>query len=116
MFGYGGSFGYQEDANGLKLLGHRYYDPDTGRFLSPDPIGSGRNWYSYVRNNPISAADPAGLQFAQLLILHALEMEARRERIQHRLDLIHAAATEIVDALKTISNFTTSHGAARISS
>jgi hypothetical protein len=25
-FGYGGGFGYQEDATGLKLLGHRLYD------------------------------------------------------------------------------------------
>jgi hypothetical protein len=25
-FGYAGGFGYQEDATGLKLLGHRYYD------------------------------------------------------------------------------------------
>ena len=29
MMGYGGAFGYQEDGDsGLKLLGHRYYDPD----------------------------------------------------------------------------------------
>ena len=37
-FVYGGPWGYQEDgdASGLKLLGHRYYDPGTGRFLSRD--------------------------------------------------------------------------------
>jgi uncharacterized protein RhaS with RHS repeats len=34
-FGYAGNFGYQQDASGLKLLGHRYYDPSTGRFLNP---------------------------------------------------------------------------------
>jgi hypothetical protein len=28
-----GGVGYQEDATGLKLLGHRYYDSSTGRFL-----------------------------------------------------------------------------------
>ncbi len=34
LFGYAGSYGYQEDKDcGLKLLGHRYYDPSTGRFL-----------------------------------------------------------------------------------
>ncbi|MBX3097243.1 MAG: hypothetical protein KF812_10305, partial [Fimbriimonadaceae bacterium] len=31
-FGYAGGFGYQEDDGGFKLLGHRYYDPSTGRF------------------------------------------------------------------------------------
>ncbi|MCH7903841.1 MAG: hypothetical protein IH944_04650 [Armatimonadetes bacterium] len=60
-FGYGGAFGYQEEANGLKLLGHRYYDPDTGRFLTPDPIGSGRNWYAYIDNSPVSGFDASGL-------------------------------------------------------
>jgi hypothetical protein len=29
------------------LLGHRYYDPTLGRFLSRDPIKDGRNWYVY---------------------------------------------------------------------
>jgi len=61
-FGYGGLFGYQSDADsGLKLLGHRYYDSSTGRFLTRDPIYSGRNWYAYCENNPLSFADPTGL-------------------------------------------------------
>jgi RHS repeat-associated protein len=44
-FGYAGGFGYQEDPDhGLRLLGHRYYDSSTGRLISKDPIGDGRNW------------------------------------------------------------------------
>ncbi len=36
-FGFAADGGYQEDPNsGLKLLGHRYYDPTTGRFLTRD--------------------------------------------------------------------------------
>ncbi len=62
-FGYAGGFGYQEDSSGLKLLGHRYYDPTTGRFLSRDPIGSGKNWYVYTRNNPTSLTDAGGLEW-----------------------------------------------------
>ena len=65
-FGYAGNFGYQEDGNGLKLLGHRYYDPDTGRFVTSDPIGSGKNWYAYVGNNPISHFDYAGLRIMEI--------------------------------------------------
>lgn len=60
-FGNAGKFGYQEDATGYQLLGHRYYDPSTGRFLTRDPIQDGRNWYSYCRNNPLGGADPTGL-------------------------------------------------------
>ncbi len=60
-FGYAGGFGYQEDSSGLKLLGHRYYDPTTGRFLSRDPIKDGRNWYVYCESDPIGSFDAIGL-------------------------------------------------------
>ena len=66
-FGYAGEFGYQEDATGLKLLGHRYYDPSLGRFLTRDPIQDGRNWYAYCENNPVASIDPGGLFRYQLL-------------------------------------------------
>jgi len=60
-FGFVGKGGYQEDHDsGLKLLGHRYYDPSTGRFLTRDSVHSGRNWYSYCNNNPTKQTDPNG--------------------------------------------------------
>ena len=48
---------------GLILLTHRYYNPDTGRFLTRDPIGyeGGVNVYAYTRNNPVMRSDPSGL-------------------------------------------------------
>ena len=62
--GYGGKFGYQDDADSsLKLLGHRYYDSSTGRFLTRDPIKDGRNWYSYSDGNPLGRVDPDGLAY-----------------------------------------------------
>ncbi len=60
-FGYGGGYGYQEDATGLKLLGHRYYDSSTGRFLTRDIAKDGRNWYTYCGNDPLGGTDPEGL-------------------------------------------------------
>jgi RHS repeat-associated protein len=64
-FAYGGPWGYQEDgdAYGLKLLGHRYYDPSLGRFLSRDIAKSGRNWQNYCANSPVSCVDPQGLAY-----------------------------------------------------
>ena len=61
-FKFGGGNGCQSDADtGLVLMGHRYYDPRTGRFLSQDPAGDGDNWYQYAGNNPTNETDPTGL-------------------------------------------------------
>ena len=46
-----------------KIKSDRHYNPDTGRFLSEDPIGfeSGdSNFYRYVENNPLTFIDPYG--------------------------------------------------------
>lgn len=60
-FGFAGAHGYQEDADsGLMLLGHRYYDASTGRFLTRDPVKDGRDWYTYCDNNPIAHCDSTG--------------------------------------------------------
>jgi len=48
----------------------RYYDPETGRFISEDPAGldAGVNLYAYVVGNPISRADQSGLHFGLAII------------------------------------------------
>lgn len=40
-----------------------WYNPQTGRFLSRDPIGEegGSNLYGFVANNPVNEYDPLGL-------------------------------------------------------
>jgi RHS repeat-associated protein len=50
---------------GLYDLRNRFYSPDIGRFLQPDPIGfrgDRTNLYRYCRNNPVTRWDPFGLQ------------------------------------------------------
>ncbi len=54
--------GQQEDAEtGLHYNRYRYYDPDTGRFISPDPqsINGNLNLYQFAPN-PIGWSDPMG--------------------------------------------------------
>lgn len=64
VFGYGGPFGYQETGNhGLRLLGHRYYDSSTGRFLTRDKAKDGGNWYGYCGSDPVGNSDPSGNNF-----------------------------------------------------
>jgi RHS repeat-associated protein len=52
-----------EKETGLHYNYHRYYQPKTGRYVSPDPMGlkGGDNLYSYVSNNPTTRIDPLGL-------------------------------------------------------
>lgn len=75
-FGYAGGFGYQEDATGLKLLGHRYYDSSTGRFITRDPIKDARNYYVYCHSNPLTLADMDGLKPATITPLPQLIEQA----------------------------------------
>ena len=48
---------------GLIYFGYRYYDPEVGRWISPDPLGGidGPNLYTYARNNPMTYVDYFGL-------------------------------------------------------
>lgn len=53
---------YQDPESGLYYLSSRYYDPGTGQFISPDPLGSiTRQPYGYSQDNPIYLVDPSGL-------------------------------------------------------
>ena len=51
----------------MYYLESRYYDPEIGRFISPDSIEyidpeyvNGLNLYAYCDNNPIMNVDPSG--------------------------------------------------------
>ncbi|MFJ8938802.1 RHS repeat-associated core domain-containing protein [Streptomyces sp. NPDC102365] len=52
--------GYQ-DVTGLYHFAARYYDPNIGRFTSPDPSGQEQNPYLYAEGDPVNRIDPSGL-------------------------------------------------------
>ena len=58
---------YYDNENGLTYLRNRYYDSNTGRFLSEDPIKDGMNWYSYCGDDPVNAWDPIGLSYEEVI-------------------------------------------------
>jgi RHS repeat-associated protein len=49
--------------SGLVAFGLRYYDATLGRWISPDPLGTGDgpNLYAYVHNSPLTFHDQFGL-------------------------------------------------------
>ena len=57
-FGYAGEV---RENSGLTYLRNRYYDEETGTFMTLDPIKDGLNWYAYCAGNPVMFVDPWGL-------------------------------------------------------
>ena len=58
--------GEQTDpSTGLEYLRARYYDPQTGRFVSRDPLNANPWWsgqpFDYVEADPVNSSDPVGL-------------------------------------------------------
>ncbi len=54
---------YYDTESGYTYLQARYYDPNTGRFISEDPAMDGENWYVYCGNDPVNMVDPTGMWF-----------------------------------------------------
>ncbi|MFJ7416737.1 RHS repeat-associated core domain-containing protein [Streptomyces sp. NPDC098077] len=52
--------GYQ-DPTGLYHFAARFYDPNIGRFTTPDPSGQEQNPYLYAAGDPVNNIDPTGL-------------------------------------------------------
>jgi len=66
---YIGAYGVHWDPSpALYFMQARYYAPDIGRFITPDPVRGAMldpislYRYLYVKNNPATLADPIGLQ------------------------------------------------------
>ena len=55
---------YFDQETGLNYNWNRYYTPELGRYLQPDPLGlkDYDNLYPYVGLNPLRYTDPMGLE------------------------------------------------------
>lgn len=76
----------ERDATGLYYYGYRYYQPQIGRWLSPDPSGDmdGLNLYRMCRNNPTTLYDPDGQMPRKNSTSSVNEDEIRQRYISRR--------------------------------
>jgi len=56
---------YNEPANGLIFARARWYDPATGTFMTPDPMGyhDASSLYAFAGGDPVNGRDPSGRGF-----------------------------------------------------
>ncbi len=65
-FTYVGKYGVMKEPNGLYFMRARFYDPETRRFMSVDPVKGEMkdtqtlNFFTYVANRPANGIDPDG--------------------------------------------------------
>src|SRR5262249_17862311 len=54
---------------GWVFFGRRYYDPEVGKWITPDPLRfiDGPNVYCFVKNRPIKYLDPDGRWLSELI-------------------------------------------------
>jgi RHS repeat-associated protein len=87
-----GWIGQIEDAgSNLSYLNARYYDADTGLFISPDPVvdlGDPRMGtpYTYGFNNPTTLTDPTG-------------MKPSNEQLQHRVNVLEHRVDKLLGVI-----------------
>ena len=71
---------YYDTETGWYYLNSRYYDPEIGRFISPDAVLGANgdllsyNRYLYCSNNPVMYADPSGEGILAVLILAGISV------------------------------------------
>ncbi len=94
---------------GLQYNRARYYDPVTGRWITPDPSGiaaGDTNLYRYVKNDPTNLTDPSGRQPRTTKELEALRKQGRYPTATKSLEtpLTAAELVELKDLLEALKN------------
>ncbi len=109
---------YYDDYLGFYYLGSRYYDANTGRFISPDDTSylgangdiNSYNLYAYCRNNPVMYTDPSGhvvialtsaLVYAVVAAFVTLGVVAVAEA---SAELVTNVAEKVIDSVNKISS------------
>jgi RHS repeat-associated protein len=96
--------------NGLELedYGARMYDPQVGRWTTPDPLAEEYYSYSpycYVENNPISQIDPDGKSVGNAIAIEVATQEASGVAAATFVGAPVAAAIEVIGNIWALYEF-----------
>jgi RHS repeat-associated protein len=82
-FKYVASIGHPTDEEtGLIYMRARYYEPQTGRFVSEDPAKDGSGWYAYVEGNPVNRVDPTGKFLVEFVLTWLIDGETETFNVE----------------------------------
>ena len=104
---------YYDTEAGLHYNYFRYYNPQTGRYITPDPIGleGGINLFSYVENNSVNGTDLWGL-LTEVIITHGTTYGHAALRIDNKVYSVRMLDTKVAtsfgmrgDKLLEVFNF-----------
>jgi RHS repeat-associated protein len=86
------------DASGQMYMRNRYYDPQTGQFTQPDPIGlaGGLNSYGFAAGDPVTYSDPYGLCKKEK------EEPSDCEKFSRYLDALAASSQNTEEFIRTL--------------
>jgi RHS repeat-associated protein len=68
---------YYDEQSKLYYNHNRYYNPELGRYMEPDPLAleAGLNMFAYADNNPVMNTDPSGLIIPALVVAAEFAVE-----------------------------------------
>ncbi len=104
-FRFVGQYGVMDEGNGLHFMRARFYEAETGRFVSEDPVW-GVNLYEYADGSPNIKADPMGkywLKYESWLYRHTSWADISEKWLIYRLigqgSTVSKTATKTTDVM-----------------
>ena len=94
--------GKELDSNNLYYFGARYYNPDSGRFLSIDPIMDNHP-YVYTKNNPLMYTDPNGAEVKISISVPGKIVLAEGELVGNKFNIAGKTVESVQDIVNTLN-------------
>ena len=102
---------YEDAETGLHYNRFRYYHPELGRYLSPDPLGQAAspNLYDYAGQSPLIQIDPLGL-YREVVHYHLTKVLALEANLRLDVAELIAVSNQGMDEIWSLHPFNVATG------